>query len=211
MPELAQNHMVRIMPRANAGTWLEPLNAAMGEWAIDSPQRMAAFLAQVAHESSELNRLEENLNYSAKRLRAVWPKRFPNLKVAQQFAGNPEKLANRVYAGRLGNGDEASGDGWKYRGRGLIQLTGKSNYTSCGNALGVDLVASPELLLQPAQAARSAAWFWNSRGLNELADHQPGDDDEQDFVRISVIINGGKVGLKERVALWTRARAVLGA
>ena len=211
MAELQRDQLTVIMPRSNPDGWLDPLNAAMTEWAIESPQRMAAFLAQIAYESSDLTDLEENLRYTAKRLRQVWPRRFPNLKVAASYASNPEKLANRVYAGRLGNGDEASGDGWLYCGRGLIQLTGRSNYATCGAALGVDLIQAPDLLLQPGPAARSAAWFWNSRGLNELADHAPGDDDEQDFVRISVVINGGKTGLSARQQIWEVARKTLGA
>src|SRR5258706_10657065 len=118
---------------------------------------MAAFLAQIVHESGNLQNLEENLRYSAKRLREVWPKRFPDGATAEAYAGNAEKLANRVYAGRLGNGDEASGDGWKYRGRGLIQLTGRSNYAACKAALDLDVVRSTDLLLEPPGPARSAA------------------------------------------------------
>jgi putative chitinase len=208
---LTQAQLAQIMPNADAALWLAPLNAAMAERAIDSPQRAAAFLAQIAHESGQLRRLEERLGYSAKRLREVWPGRFPTDAVANEYAGNPQKLANRVYAGRLGNGNETSGDGWRFRRRGLIQLTGRSNYTTCKAALGIDLVATPDLLLQPAPAARSAAWFWQSRGLNELADQQPGDDDNQDFIRITRLINGGTVGLQDRLAYWTKARAALGA
>jgi putative chitinase len=211
MPELTQDQFVAVLPRADPARWLVQLNAAMAEWDINTPQRMAAFLAQIAHESGGLTRLQENLNYSAKRLCEVWPKRFPSLGMAQAYANNPEKLANRVYAGRLGNGDEQSGDGWRYRGRGLIQVTGRSNYKSCADALASDVIATPDLLLQPGPAARSAAWFWGSRGLNELADSQPGDDDEQDFVRISIIINGGRAGLKDRLDHWEHAREVLAA
>ena len=200
-----------IVPGADTQMWLGPLNDAFAEWEIDTPQRMAAFLAQIAHESRNLQNLEENLRYSAKRLREVWPKRFPDAATAEAYAGNPEKLANRVYAGRMGNGDEASGDGWKYRGRGLIQLTGRSNYAACKAALDLDVIRTPDLLLEPAGAARSAAWFWSSRGLNQLADHEPGDDDEQDFTRITTIINGGKLGLSARLDIWERARETLDA
>ena len=208
---VTQPQLARIMPNADAGLWLAPLNAAMAERAIASPQRAAAFLAQIAHESGQLRRIEEKLSYSAKRLREVWPHRFPTDAVANEYAGNPQKLANRVYAGRLGNGNETSGDGWRFRGRGLIQLTGRSNYASCKAAIGLDLTATPDLLLQPVPAARSAAWFWQSRGLNELADQQPGDDDDQDFIRITRLINGGTVGLQDRLAYWSKARAALGA
>lgn len=209
MPKLRKSELMAIMPRADADKWLRPLSLAMQEFSINSPQRMAAFLAQIAHESRELNRLEENLNYSAKRLCQVWPRRFPTLAAAEPYANNPEKLANRVYAGRLGNGDEKSGDGWRFRGRGLIQLTGRSNYAACRRALGVDLIKSPYRLVEPGTAARSAAWFWSSRGLNELADHRPGDDDEADFRRIGTIINGGTIGMAERAKYWAAARQVL--
>ena len=209
MARLDSGQLGEIVPGADTQAWLGPLNDAFAEWGIDTPQRMAAFLAQVAHESRNLQNLEENLRYSAKRLREVWPKRFPDAATAEAYAGNPEKLANRVYAGRLGNGDEASGDGLRYRGRGLIQLTGRSNYAACRAALNLDVISSPDLLLEPAGAARSAAWFWSSRGLNQLADHEPGDDDEQDFTRITTIINGGKLGLSARLDIWERARETL--
>lgn len=211
MPKLLKSQLAAIMPRAQHDKWLLPLSLAMHEYSITSPQRMAAFLAQIAHESHELNRLEENLNYSAKRLCQVWPKRFPTLAAAEPYANNPERLANRVYAGRLGNGNEASGDGWRFRGRGLIQLTGRSNYAACRKALGVDLIKSPYRLLEPGTAARSAAWFWSSRGLNALADHEPGDDDEADFRRITTIINGAAIGIAERTKYWASARRALGA
>ena len=208
---LTEAQLASVMPRAKPAIWLGPLTAAMAERDIASPQRMAAFLAQIAHESGEMTRIEERLSYSAKRMTQVWPNRFPDEAAAAPFAGNPERLANKVYAGRMGNGDEASGDGFRFRGRGLIQLTGRSNYATAGTALGLDLVNQPDLLLQPGPAARSAAWFWQSRGLNELADHRPGDDDKQDFTRITKLINGGTAGLSERLAYWAKARAALGA
>lgn len=211
MAPLTAVQLKTIMPRADAATWIDALNAAMEERQINTPQRMAAFLAQIAHESGELTHLEEKLSYSAMRMCQVWPKRFPTLESAQPYARNPERLANRVYAGRLGNGDEASGDGWRYRGRGLIQLTGKSNYERCRQALVDDVAANPDLLLQPRGAARSAAWFWESRGLNELADHEPGDDDVEDFETITVKINGGTVGLPDRMDYWEHALQVLSA
>jgi putative chitinase len=209
MPKLTRARLQAVMPKAPPG-WRGPLNAAMKEWDIDSPERVAAFLAQVAHESSELRRLEENLNYSAARLRAVWPKRFPDDATATRYANDPERLANYVYAGRMGNGDAASGDGWKFRGRGLIQLTGRSNYVACKAALGLDVVRSPDLLREPLPAARSAGWFWKSRGLNELADADPEDDDEEDFVAITSLINGGRTGLADRIAYWRKAKRSLG-
>lgn len=211
MPLLSISQLGAIMPRADAGRWLAPLDAAMLEWGIASPQRMAAFLAQIAFETNELRRLEESLAYSAKRLCEVWPRRFPDLATAESYASNPERLANRVYSGRLGNGSEASGDGWRYRGRGLIQLTGRSNYAACSRALGVDLVEFPERLLEPGLAARSAAWYWSSRGLNELADHERGEKDDRDFARITAIINGGDLGSPHRARYWANARESLNA
>ena len=139
----------------------------------------------------EFNHLLENLNYSAQRLVQVWPSRFPSLPVAIPYAGNPEKLANFIYANRLGNGPPDSGDGWKYRGRGLIQLTGRGNYQQAATGIGRPLVDQPDLLLQPDVAARSAAFFWKSHGLNELADDRSGDDDNADFQMITIRINGG--------------------
>jgi putative chitinase len=190
--------------------WTRALNAAMERFEINTPYRAAAFLAQVAHESGEFSRLIENLSYSAARLCAVWPGRFPTIQAAQPYERNPERLANYVYAKRLGNGDTASGDGWRFRGRGLIQLTGRGNYRSCGSALALPLEAEPERLESPSGAALAAAQFWQSRGLNHLADDQSDDNDDEDFISITKIINGGTAGLKSRQQYWARARTVLG-
>jgi putative chitinase len=198
-----------IMPKCpSAAAWVGPLSAAMTRFDIDDGRRTAAFLAQVAEESGELTRLVESLNYSAKRLIEVWPRRFPTLKKAVDYANAPQKLANYVYASRLGNGDEASGDGWKYRGRGLIQTTGRANYRSAGTSLGLPLETQPELLEQPDAAALSAAWFWKTHGLNELAD-AGGLGDEEDFETISIRINGGLQGIEARKAYWRSAQAAL--
>jgi putative chitinase len=130
---------------------------------LDQPLRLAAFLAQVGHESAHFNRLEENLNYSAETLRRLFPKRVPDDASAQALVGNPQAIANRIYGGRLGNGPEASGDGWTFRGRGLIQLTGKSNYLQADQALNAGLVSNPDALAHDrALAASVAIWFWNS-------------------------------------------------
>lgn len=185
-----------------ASAWLDPINAALKRWGIDSPQRAAHFLAQVSVESAALSQLEENLNYSAERLMAVWPSRFKTLGAAQAYARNPEALANKVYGGRMGN--TASDDGWRYRGRGLKQLTGKANYAEYAEASRVDVVKWPELLVKPAYAADSAGWFWHARGCNAYAD----DGDVRGLTRR---INGGETGLKERAALTSAAlRALLG-
>ncbi len=198
-----------IMPKCLPEQWLEPLNVAMAQFEINTSSRMAAFLAQVAHESAETTVLTENLNYSALRLTQVWPARFPTLAAAQPYAKNPEKLANRVYAGRGGNSNEASGDGWRYRGRGLFQLTTKDNYRLAATALHLPLVEMPETVATPAVAALTAAHFWSRLGLNVLADHQVGDDDDKDFEKISIRINGGKVGLSERKKYWQKAKLAL--
>lgn len=207
---LTTNQLKAIMPRCETDKWIDPLDRATERFEINTPTRMAAFLAQIAHESSETTALSENLNYNAKRLMTVWPKRFPTLAEAQRYERNPQRLANRVYAGRGGNGNEASGDGWRYRGRGLFQLTFKDNYRLAADALNLPLVENPDLVTTPEVAALTAAHYWHRLGLNVLADHQPGDDDERDFEQISIRINGGRVGLPERKRYWRTAQEVLG-
>jgi len=210
MPELSTRQLSAIMPACpETESWTVALNAAMEQFEITTAERMAAFLAQLAHESGQMKRLAENLNYSASRIMQVWPARFPTLGKAQQYERNPEKLANYVYAKRLGNGDETSGDGWRYRGRGLIQLTGRGNCRAAALGIGQPLEEQPELLQQPGAAALSAAWFWKSHGLNELADDRNDDNDTEDFRTITKRINGGTLGMKERMAFWEKAKAVL--
>lgn len=187
-----------------AAEFIGPLNAAMVKWDITTDARIAAFLAQAMHESAEFTRLEENLNYSAEALVRVWPKRF-TLEEAQACAHKPELIANRVYADRLGNADAASGEGWLYRGRGLFQITGKDNYRHCSIAIAGDadtLLMNPELLASTQYACESAGWFWNARGLSDLADRGG-------FEEITRKINGGINGLVDRVAYWHRAIAML--
>ena len=211
MPDvISQAQLTVFLPTlAGAGAWTAALNAAMDRFEITTPQRAAAFLAQVAHESGEFKQLVENLNYSAAGLMRTWPTRFPTVEAAQPFDRKPELIANRVYANRLGNGDEASGDGWRFKGRGLIQLTGRGNYRSCGAAVALPLEATPELLESPDAAALSAAQFWQSRGLNHLADDTSADSDNEDFETITRIINNGLTGLASRQAYWARAKAAL--
>jgi len=208
--QLTKDQLKAVMPQCNADQWIDPLNAAMEQFEINTPTRMAAFLAQLAHESMETTHLTEGLSYSrAERLCAVWPKRFPAPASAAPYVKNPEKLANFVYASRGGNGDEASGDGWRYRGRGLFQLTFKDNCRLAGDALNLPLVDEPDRVTTPEVAALTAANYWQRLGLNALADHQPGDDDVKDFEQISIRINGGRVGLPERKLYWAKAQAVL--
>ncbi|HBO8897004.1 TPA: glycoside hydrolase family 19 protein [Pseudomonas aeruginosa] len=206
---ITEQQLLQIFPNAGhrAGFFVPALNAAMGRFGITSPVRVAAFLAQVGHESSQLARLVENLNYSARGLAAIWPSRYrgadgkPNA-LALNLARHPQAIANNTYASRNGNGNEASGDGWRYRGRGLLQITGRKNYRAAGAGLGLPLEAEPELLEQPEHAARSSAWWWAAHGLNGLADSGR-------FALITRTINGGMNGQDERVELWERAKAVL--
>lgn len=154
-----------------ARTFLIPLRRAFERFEIDKPVRAAAFLAQAAHESADFTRLEENLRYSRpERVMAVFPSTVRSIADAVPLINNPQALACRVYANRLGNGDEASGDGWRYRGRGLFQITGRANYMAAGGALSVDLKNHPELVAEPEGAAMAAGWFWSAAGCNDLAD-----------------------------------------
>jgi len=187
-----------------AEQWSQPIANACARSGINTRQRLAAFLAQTLHESSHLTRTVENLSYtSAARIRKVWPSRFPDIQSAQAYIRQPERLANYVYGRRMGN--RAPNDGWKYRGRGLLQITGRSNYAAAAAALHLPLLERPKLLEEPPAAALSAAWWWQSHGLslNALADDGAID-------RISHAVNGGDVGLDERRALYERALSVLG-
>jgi putative chitinase len=173
------------------GKWLEPLLETFEKYEINTPKRQACFIGQCMHESGGFKFLKENLNYSAKGLVATWPSRFPNEEYADEFARKPERIANKVYSGRMGNTED--GDGAKYIGRGLIQLTGKDNYKAVSEALGMDLVANPQLLEEPRYAALSAGWFWNKKGLNALAD-------ASDIETMTKRINGGSIGIADRKA-----------
>jgi putative chitinase len=181
--------------------WEEPLQAAFDKYDINTLKRQAAFIGQCAHESANFKVLQENLNYSAEGLMKTWPSRFSTKEVADQYARQPAKIAGKVYNGRLGNTSEE--EAAKYLGRGLIQLTGKENYERCGLAIGVDLLSNPDLLLDPRYAAMSAGWFWNKKGLNELAD-------QQEHGQITKRINGGTLGLDDRLQKTTKALAALG-
>jgi putative chitinase len=202
MPITTQQ-LLQILPNARqvAGVFVPALNTAMAQFGISTPLRMAAFLAQVGHESAHLTAVVENLNYSASALQATWPSRFPAA-LAAQVARKPEQIANIAYGSRMGNGPPVTGDGWKFRGRGLIQVTGWVNYQACGAALGLDLLNKPELLEQPVYAALSAAWFWQSNGLNAMADAGK-------FEAITKKINGGLNGQADRLEIYQRALKVL--
>jgi putative chitinase len=199
MIEIAHLVAVGVKPDA-ATTWLPAVQAACDRFEINNPNRIAAFLAQCAHESGGFTRLIENLNYSAEALMRVWPTRFPTMEVAMRYHRQPERIANNVYGSRMGNGPESSGEGWKYRGRGLKQLTGKSNYTACSKGLGKDLVADPDLLLTPEFAALSAGWFWKANNCSPMAD-------AREFELLTKRINGGLIGLADRKARYAKALA----
>jgi putative chitinase len=197
--------------------WLDAVVQTCAEFEINTPQRIAGFLAQTAHESGGYTMLSENLNYRAATLAACWPTRFAELgpdkkpkkdpqgkliptAVANSIAGKPELIANMVYSSRMGNGPAQSGEAWAFRGRGLKQLTGKFNYENCGRALGVDLVSNPDLLLEPLYAARSAGWFWQANSLSAFAD-------AGDIKGMTKKINGGFIGLEQRQKLYDKCLA----
>ena len=198
---ITMQQLLQILPNAGqvAGVFVPVLNTAMNRYQIVGTKRIAAFIAQIGHESGHLTRRVENLNYSADALRRNWPSRF-SVELASAVARKPEQIANIAYGNRMGN--SAPGDGWKYRGRGLIQITGKNNYRSCGEALGLDLIEQPELLEKPQHACMSAAWFWATNGLNTLADAGKLD-------AITQRINGGQNGAADRQELYAKALKVL--
>jgi putative chitinase len=201
---LTLSELSAVMPRAGsfASLYLEPLNATFEEFAIDNPDRQAAFLAQISVESQELRKVEEDLHYSVTRLLVVWPSRFRTTDEALPYAYQPEKLANFIYANKYGNGNEASGDGWRYRGAGLIGITFEANHAACASHFKMPLDQIGDWLRTPEGAARSAGWFWWSRSLNALADHKS-------FTLITRRINPALAGMNERLRYWARAQEVL--
>lgn len=183
--------------------YIDALNKVLPEYQITTKLRLCHFLAQILHESGNLKYKSENLNYSAKALRSVFGKYFKTDEIANQYARKPEKIANRVYANRMGNGDEASGDGWLRRGRGLIQLTGTDNYKACSKALNIDLMKNPDLIISNAEiCVKTACWFWSKNSLNNFADID-------DIKTITKRINGGYNGLEDRESILKRAKSVL--
>lgn len=183
--------------------YIDALNSLLPKYDINTPLRISHFLAQVLHESGHLKYNKENLNYSASALRSVFGKYFKTDEEANDYARQPERIANRVYANRMGNGNEASGDGWKYAGKGLIQLTGKANYTECGTSLGLDLISCPEAIItSPDACVETTCWFWNKHNLNLLAD-------KDDIIAITKKINGGLNGIDDRKELLASAKSIL--
>jgi putative chitinase len=187
----------------NPQAWTTALNEVLPTYQIDTPERIASFLAQCGHESAGFTVLQENLNYSADGLNKIFKKYFPTLESAQPYARKPEMIANRVYGGRMGNGDEHSGEGYKFRGRGPIQLTGKDNYAACSDFLFQDdtLLQNPDMLLDPEYALHSACWFWWKNDLNNYAD-------SADLVTMTKRINGGTIGLDDRIAHYNHAMEI---
>ena len=184
--------------------WYHALEQALPDYDINTPNRIAAFIAQCAHESGGFRALKENLNYRAVTLRKVFPKYFPNDEIAAQYAGKPEMIANRVYGNRMGNGDESSGDGFRYCGRGLIQLTGKINYQNFADSIETPVEDIPEFLATFEGAVQSACWFWEANNLNQWADNG-------DILTLTKRINGGTIGLEDRKKHYEHALHVLGA
>jgi putative chitinase len=187
----------------NPQGWTAALVEVLPTYEINTPERIASFLAQCGHESAGFTVLQENLNYSAEGLNKIFHKYFPTLESAQPYARKPEMIANRVYANRMGNGDEHSGEGYKYRGRGPIQLTGKDNYAACSDFLFQDdtLLNDPDMLLDPEYALHSACWFWWKNDLNTFAD-------SADLVTMTKRINGGTIGLDDRIKHYNEAMEI---
>lgn len=177
----------------------------MQNFGINTPLRLAHFLAQCGHESAGFKATSENLNYSVKGLMGVFKKYFPTEALANEYARQPQKIANKVYASRMGNGDEASGEGYKFRGRGYIQLTGKQNYTAFDAAVEDDILANPDLV-STKHALASAAWFWKKNGLSLIAD--TGDSTEV-VTKITKRVNGGTIGLADRIKHFKEYHALL--
>ena len=191
-----------LIDNSNINDWYDSLIKILPDYEIDTEKRVSAFLAQTAHESANYTRLIENLNYSAKRLMEVWPKRFPTMSIAKQYERNPQKLGNFTYANRMGNGPVESGDGYEYRGRGLIQITGKSNYESFGESIGISSKDAAEYMETFDGAVHSACWFWEVNKLNSYSD-------KGDIRNQTIKINGGTNGLSDRVNRYLKYLKIL--
>jgi len=201
---LTQEQLGQIIPgNPYVDHWYNALAQACPDYDINTPQRLAAFLAQCGHESGGFTAIKENLNYQAASLCRVWPRYF-NADNANDYAHNQEKIANRAYGGRMGNGDEASGDGYRFCGRGLIQLTGRSNYQAFADSIQEDINNLPDYLATFEGCVQSACWFWEANNLNKWAD-------EGNIEQMTKIINGGTLGIEDRTARYKKALQILGA
>jgi len=205
--ELTKDQLKQLLPKnPYVDHWHHALAILLPDYEINTPQRIAAFIAQCAHESGGFTALKENLNYKPPTLRKLFAKYFPTDALAEEYCAKPNKqeaIANRIYASRMGNGDEASGDGYKYCGRGLIQLTGKSNYQSFADSLQISPEDASQYLSTFEGAAQSACWFWEANNLNQWAD-------KGDILTLTKRINGGTIGLEDRIKHYEHALHVLG-
>jgi putative chitinase len=202
--QITREQLQQIIPRnPYIDQWVSALNQLLPDYGIDTPQRVAAFLAQCAHESGNFVFLKENLNYKWVSLRKVFPKYFPTDDLAQAYEKQPERIANRIYGSRMGNGDEASGDGFRYCGRGLIQLTGRNNYDAFAESIETPVEEIPAYLETFEGAVQSACWFWETNNLNQFAD-------TDDIKTMTRRINGGFIGLEDRIKHYEHAKHVFG-
>ena len=205
--ELTREQLSQLLPKNSyLDDWFAALSKLLPQYQIDTPKRIAAFVAQCSHESAGFTALQENLNYSAGTLRRIFPRYFPTDEMAQQYVSLPNKqeaIANLVYASRMGNGDPESGDGYRFRGRGLIQLTGRDNYTFFAGSLGISVEEASTYLETFEGAAQSACWFWETNNLNQWAD-------EGDILTLTKRINGGTIGLEDRIKHYEHAISILG-
>jgi len=200
---LQKEQLKQMVKNPHIDQWYAALEQLLDDYEINTPQRVAAFVAQCAHESGNFVFIKENLNYKAASLMKTFGKYFPTADIAAQYANKPERIANRVYANRMGNGDEASGDGWRYCGRGLIQLTGKDNYTFFAGSMDIPVEEAAEYLATFEGAAQSACWFWETNNLNRYAD-------AGDIKGLTRAINGGYIGLEDRISHYEHALHVMG-
>ena len=200
---LTRDQLKQMVKNPYIDHWYEALEQLLDDYEINTPQRVAAFVAQCAHESGNFVFIKENLNYKAASLMKTFGKYFPTADIAAQYANRPERIANRVYASRMGNGDEASGDGYRYCGRGLIQLTGRDNYTFFAGSLDIPVEEAAEYLATFEGAVQSACWFWETNNLNRYAD-------SGDIKGLTRAINGGYIGLEDRISHYEHALHVMG-
>jgi putative chitinase len=201
---LTYNQFQQMVKNKHASHWYEVLEQLLPDYDINTPLRVAHFIAQTAHESGNYAFIKENLNYRAESLTKTWPRLFPNMEIARQYEKQPQKIANRAYGNRMGNGDEASGDGWRYCGRGLIQLTGKDNYTFFAGSLGITVEEAAEYMETFEGAAQSACFYWEQNNLNRFAD-------ANDVRGLTKAINGGYLGLDDRIKHTEHALHILSA
>jgi len=204
MSILSVQQLKQMVKNPHIDHWHEALDQLLDDYDINTPLRVAHFVAQCAHESGNFVFIKENLNYKAASLQKIFSKYFPTAELAQQYANRPEQIANRIYANRMGNGPESSGDGYRYCGRGLIQLTGKDNYTFFAGSLNIPVEEASDYLATFEGAAQSACWFWEQNNLNRFAD-------ANDVKGLTKAINGGYIGLEDRISHTEHALHILGA